>query len=225
MPGVTRFAIVRKVFGWLVLVVLVVTLALILKESPVPNAPTSPSAAISAEQKLDAAAQEAHSGQPAQARLGIVELNSYLAQNLQLAGSGSGRAALTADPSASGEPHGAAGSAPAIAAGPQAIRQSQSTVENVKIGMNGSLVKAYVIFNFHGKDLSLEIDGHLCAQGGYLKFDPTGGKIGSFPLPQSALQAAIEKMMESPDNRDKLRLPSDISNIEVQDGQMVISYR
>ncbi len=38
--------------------------------------------------------------------------------------------------------------------------------------MDGDLVKAYVIFNFHGKDMSLELDGHLGTQDGYIKFEP-----------------------------------------------------
>jgi hypothetical protein len=82
-----------------------------------------------------------------------------------------------------------------------------------------------VTFDFHGKDLSLELDGHLAAQGGYLKFEPVAGKLGSLPLPQSALDSAVEKMMSSPENREKLRLPPDISNIQIVDGQAVVSYK
>ena len=89
----------------------------------------------------------------------------------------------------------------------------------------GDLVKAYVIFNFHGQDLSLELDGHLGAQDGYLKFEPVAGKLGSLPLPQSTLDAAVAKMMSSPENREKLKLPDDINNIQIQDGHAVVSYK
>jgi hypothetical protein len=44
-------------------------------------------------------------------------------------------------------------------------------------------------------------------------------------LPQSTLNAAVEKMMASPENRDKLRLPPDISDIKIVDGQAVIQYK
>lgn len=91
--------------------------------------------------------------------------------------------------------------------------------------MDGDLVKAYVVFDFHGKDLSLELDGHLGSQDGYLKFDPVAGKLGDLPLPISVLQSAVDKMMDSPENREKLRLPDEISNIQVADGQAVISYK
>jgi hypothetical protein len=32
-------------------------------------------------------------------------------------------------------------------------------------------------------------------------------------------------MMASPENREKLKLPDDISNIQIQNGQAVVSYK
>jgi hypothetical protein len=105
------------------------------------------------------------------------------------------------------------------------LEDVQSTVKDVKVDMVGDLVKAYVIFDFHGKDISLELDGHLSAENGFMKFEPVSGKLGSLPLPQSTLNAAVEKMMASPENRDKLRLPADISDIKIVDGKAVIQYK
>lgn len=218
MPKATPFAIVRKIFSWFVLVVLIVTLVLILKKSPAPNVVTSPAAATSAEQKLEAAGQAAASGQPAQVQLNSAELNSYLAQNLQLAGS--------SDATAAGQPSQPIAATPDVAgADPQTVAEAESNVKDVKINLDGDLVEAYVIFNVHGADLSLELQGHLYTDGGYLRFEPVGGKIGSFPLPQSALDDAVQKMIASPENREKLRLPDNVSNIEVEDGQVVVSYK
>ncbi len=226
MPSATPFAIVRKVVSWVVLAMLVLTLVLILKESPAPDVVTSPGAAARAEEKLDAAAQAAQSGQPAQVQLNSTELDSYLAQNLQLAGSGSSGSAAATPSSANAQPGVGSANAPAIAgADPQTVEQAETSVQNVKIDLDGDMVKTYVVFNFHGKDLSLEIDGHLSTQDGYLRFDPVDGKIGSFPLPQSALQEAVRRMTDAPENREKLRLPADISNIEVENSQLVVSYR
>ena len=69
--------------------------------------------------------------------------------------------------------------------------------------------------------MALELDGHVGAQDGYIKFDPVGGKLGDLPLPQSTLESAVEKMMASPENREKLRLPADISDIQIVNGQAV----
>jgi hypothetical protein len=105
------------------------------------------------------------------------------------------------------------------------LEQVQSSVKDVSIDMDGDLIKAYVVFDFHGKDLSLELDGHLTTQDGYLKFNPVAGKLGSLPLPQSTLDAAVSRLMDSPENREKLRLPDDIGGIEIADGQAVVSYK
>jgi hypothetical protein len=105
------------------------------------------------------------------------------------------------------------------------LEQVQSSVKDVDIDMDGDMVKAYVTFDFHGKDLALELDGHVGTQDGYLKFEPVAGKLGSLPLPQSTLQAAVGKMMDSPENREKLRLPPDVSNIEISNGQAIVSYK
>jgi hypothetical protein len=91
--------------------------------------------------------------------------------------------------------------------------------------MDGDLVKAYVTFDFHGKDLSLELDGHLGTQDGYVKFNPVAGKLGSLPLPQAVLDSAVEKMTASPENREKLKLPADVSDIQIVNGQAVVSYK
>ena len=105
------------------------------------------------------------------------------------------------------------------------IDQVQSSVKDVKVDMEGDVVKAYVIFDFHGKDLSLELDGHLAAENGYMKFVPIAGKLGSLPLPQSTLNEAVDKLMSSPENREKLKLPADINNIQIVNGQAVVQYK
>jgi len=65
----------------------------------------------------------------------------------------------------------------------------------------------------------------LNAENGYLKFEPVAGKLGSLPLPQSTLDSAVQKMMESPENREKLKLPNDISDIQIVNGNAVVSYK
>ena len=86
-------------------------------------------------------------------------------------------------------------------------------------------VKAYVVFDVHGKDMTLQLEGRLGAQNGYLHFEPLGGQIGSLPIPQSTLESAVQRLMNSPENREKLRLPSEISDLRIQNGEVVASYK
>ena len=221
-----------EVLKWSSLAAIALTLVLVLRESPPPSIPYDANAAARAEQKFQAADQAKAAGQPSQVQLDRNELNSYLAQNLQLEGQPT---TSTSSPQAAAgnsvQPLGSTGApspdpAAALSGGDQAtLEQVQSTVKDVKIDMDGDLVKAYVIFDYHGKDLSLELDGHLTSDNGYIKFEPVAGKLGSLPLPQSTLQAAVDKMMASPENRDKLKLPADISDIQIQDGQAVVKYK
>lgn len=230
MPDLNVATKIYRILNWATFAGLIVVLFLLLHKSPPPNVPYDPGAAKRVEEKFQAADQAKAAGQPAQVAIDRAELNSYLAQNLQLQGSTApaSPASAAADAPAPSNSSKADSSNPLAAlasSDPQTVEQVQSSVKDVKIDMDGDLVKAYVIFDFHGTDLSLELDGHLAAQGGYLKFEPVAGKLGSLPLPQSTLESAVSKMMSSPENREKLKLPDDIRDIQIVDGQVVLSYK
>lgn len=199
---------------------LVITLTLLLSKPAPPTVPNDPRAATRAEQKFAAADQAKAAGQPAQVQLDRTELNSYLQQNLQTANSPQPAAGATPGPAASADPASALNSSDL-----QTIEQAESAVKDVKVDMDGDLVKAFVTYDVHGRDVPVELDGHISAENGYLKFDPVGGKIGSLPLPQSVLEAAVSKMMASPEGREKMKLPDDINDIQIQNGQAVVSYK
>ena len=230
-----------RILSWSSLAALILVVILVLRKAPPPQVAEDPGAAARAEQKFAAAEKAKAAGQPAAVALDPGELNSYLKQNLQLEG-GAAPHSANAPTDASGANAAASSSAPSAPAADGAdasgdplagvqgadqatLDQVQSSVKDVKVDMVGDLVKAYVIFDFHGKDLSLELDGHLSSDGGYIKFDPVGGKLGSLPLPLSTLQAAVDKMMNSPENRDKLKLPPNVSDIQVQNGQAMVTYK
>ncbi len=234
MPSVEVFKKVYRGLAWGAAVALILILILVLRKSPPPPVVYDPSAASRVEQKLMEADRAEASGQHAEVQLNSTELNSYLAQSLQVS--------RPKQPNLNPEDHGVPvqPALPLDTASPAAdssqtpgdlpadgatIEQVQSAVKDVKVDMDGDLVKAYVTFDFHGKDMSLELDGHLGAQDGYLKFDPVAGKLGEMPLPQSVLDSAVSKLMESPESREKLRLPDNVSDIHIADGQAVVSYK
>ena len=231
MPDPSMLKKIYNILTWSSLAVLIVVLGLVLRKSPAPNLPFDPNAAARAEQKFEAADQAKAAGQPGKVALDATELNSYLTQNLEL--QGASVASQPAQPSANA---GSVGSSPTgsspndpVASIPGAdaatLEQVQSSVKDVKVDMEGDIVKAYVVFDFHGKDLSLELEGHLGSENGYLKFEPVSGKLGSLPLPQSTLDSAVAKLMSSPENREKLKLPPDVSDIQIVNGQAVVTYK
>jgi hypothetical protein len=233
------FKIAYRIVRWTALAIMVLALILVAHKSPAPNLPYDANAAASAQQKFTAAGQTQASGQPAQVQLDPNELNSFLQHSVATEGSAQSTTnyvmpgaapdaseddAARNQASPSAQP--SDGSAPDLNADTdQTLDQVQSNVKDFKVDMAGDIAKIYVVFDFHGKDMSLELDGHISAENGYLKFDPVAGKLGSMPLPQSTLQAAVDKLMSSPENREKLRLPPDVSGIQIVDGQVVLSYK
>ena len=230
MPDLAPFKKAYRILSWVSLAGLIVVIVLVLRKSPAPDVPNDPGAAARAEKKFEAADQAKAAGQPAEVALDRTELNSYLSQNLQLdSGQAPAAGATAAGGAASGgAASGTASTNPAAGLGgadQPTLDEVQSSVKDVKVDMVGDVVKAYVLFDFHGKDMTLELDGHLTSENGYMKFEPISGMLGSLPLPQSTLNSAVEKLMASPENREKLRLPSDVSDIKIVDGHAVMSYK
>lgn len=230
---------VYRICRWASLILLVFAIILVLRKSAPPEVPYDPTASARVEQKFAAADLAKSAGRTGQVQLDRTELNSYLHDNLGLEGkqqpspdssgdaSGAARPADAQTASALGgasDTSTGADAAAAAGADPRTVEQVQSSVKDVTIDMDGDLITAYVLFDMHGKDLSLELAGHLGTKDGYLDFRPVEGKLGSLPLPQSTLDEAVEKLVSSPENHEKLKLPPDVKDVEIVNGQAVVTY-
>jgi hypothetical protein len=210
---------------WSTYLAALITLILLLHKTPPPAVQSSPQAAARAEEKLEQVEHTVSEGQKATLRLDESEVNSYLASHLDLAkdapvSSSSGSAAITAN-----TPDAAQGSDGSGTPSAADVEQMRNSVKDVKVQMEGDQVRAYVVFDVHGKDMTLNLVGKLGSQDGYLKFEPVSGQIGSLPIPQSTLETAVKRLMESPENREKLKLPADVSDMHIENGQLVATYQ
>ena len=213
------------------------TLGLMLHKAPAPVVETSPQAAARVEQKFEQVEQAVSNGQPATMRMDQTELNSYLVSHLDITPSANANPSQAAAPSAGQNAASNAkasavpstGSAPELSApagtSAEQIEQVRSSVKDVKVELIEDRVRAYVVFDFHGKEMTLQLEGKLGAEDGYLHFEPVAGQIGSLPIPKSTLEAAVAKMMESPENRAKLKLPNDMSGLKIENGEVVATYK
>jgi hypothetical protein len=208
---------------WSTYLAALITVILLLQKTPPPAVESSPQAAARAEEKLQQVEQTASEGQKATLRLDESELNSYLASHLDLGRAPSASSTAPASATAANAPseNTDASGAPSAAD----VEQMRNSVKDVKIQMEGDQVRAYVVFDVHGKDLTLNLVGTLGSADGYLKFEPVSGQLGSLPLPQSTLEAAVRRIMESPENREKLKLPDDVSDMHIENGQLVATYK
>ncbi len=204
--GSGPWKIIWRAISWGTTALGVVTILLLLHKAAPPEVRKDPAAANRLEEKLQQAEASAAAGVPRVLRVDEAEVNSFLDSHL----------ALNRE-----------GVAPAAAANTKepTLEEVQSTVRDVKINLTDDRVHAYIVFDFHGKDMTLELEGRLHAEGGYMRFDPVSGKIGALPIPQSTLETAVRKMMESPENREKLRLPDELADLRVENGEIVVAYK
>ena len=236
VPWRTIFRVIR----WTTYISAAITIAMILHKAPPPPVETNPQAAARVEQKFEEVQQAISAGQPATMRMDQTELNSYLLSHLDIAAnpdSAQAHAATTATPNTvqAAPPAGATPSAATsgsaldmpLPAGTTAeqIDQVRSQVKDVKVELVDDHVRAYVVFDMHGKDVTLQLEGKLGAQDGYLNFEPVSGQIGSLPLPPSALQTAMRHILENPENREKFKLPADMSDLKIVNGEVVATYK
>jgi hypothetical protein len=217
-----------RVWRWVSLSFLILVLVLILHRAPPPPVAFDPQAAARAEAKINSLQRETLPG-PRELSLDETELNSYLHKNLDLNRENDTENAAPGDtaPRSGPKQPGTAPAPPAVPAPPPdpTVEEMQSSVKDVRITMLEDRIRAYVLFDFHGKDLSLQLEGRLRVENGYLRFEPVSGALGSLPLPESALQNAISRMMASPENRERLRVPDEIRNIHIQNGELIVDYR
>lgn len=217
----STLVLVFRIVRWTVYGCALILLILLLHKAAPPPVATTPEAAARAEQKFQDVQQAVAQGQPATLRMNETELNSYLASHLDLAGNTKTPTAVpNAVPSATTD-----GTPSAEQPTMDDVEQMRSNVKDVKVQLVGDRVRAYVVFDVHGKEMTLQLEGKLGADNGFLKFEPVSGQIGALPIPQATLEAAVRKMMESPENREKLKLPSDISNLRIENGEVVAQYQ
>lgn len=196
-----------RTFRWVTLAALAAVVILVLRQSSPPVVDVDPRAELRLQSKVREVERSIRSSRPQPLRLQEAELNSWMSRNLALAKPSPETAAPIAPP-----------------ASPD-VEEVQSAMRDIKMKLSGNLVSAYVLFDFHGKELSLFLEGYLQTQDGQLRFRPTAGKLGSLPLPQMVLDRAVERLFESPENRDKFRLPPDIANIHAANSELGVSYR
>ena len=226
---VSRWVWAFRCLRWSTYLAALITLILLLHKTAPPAVQITPQAAARAEQKVEEVQQSAAQGEKATLRLDESELNSYLATHLNLAQSSNPAVALpnsapapARDSPTPTPPNAAPTGSDALS--PADIEQARSSVKDVKVQMEGDQVHAYVVFDVHGKDMTLQLVGRLGSADGFLKFEPISGQLGALPIPQSTLETAVQRLMDSSENREKLRLPSDVSEMHIENGQLVATY-
>lgn len=176
-------------------------LFMIFRPAPAPTVTVDPEGAQKAADKFQAAQEAALQGQSFAMPLTEGELNAWLKATLTPGGTG-------------------------LAPGQEPTQeQAMSSMKDIKINLTGDQIRAYTLFTMYGKDVSLRLTGKLHVKDGRLRLDPTEGSIGTLPIPKVTLGGATSTLFDSPTNREKFILPPHIADVQIQNGELVISYK
>jgi hypothetical protein len=181
---------------WAIVLGCLTALFMMLRTAPPPQVAVDPEGAQKTGGKFQAAQEAATQGQSFALALTEAELNAWLQANLVPGGGG-----------------------------PLAHEQVQSSMKDIRIHLVGDRVHAYTVFNLYGKDVSLQLTGKLQVKDGRIRLDATDGLLGTLPIPKATLGSAVSSLFDSPNNRGKFTLPPHIADVQVQNGELMISYK
>jgi hypothetical protein len=198
-----------RILPWISLTITVSILLLILHQTPPLPIQTDPQAADRVAEKMAQLQMALQRGQPQALRLNEAELNQWMRDNLAIASTYQAQQAGIPVP---------LGQEPTV-------QEVQSALKDVRMNLIGNQLRAYALFVIYGKEVSLQLDGTLETQDGYIRLKPTAGKLGSLPIPSSTLDHVVQQLFDSPQNRDKFQLPPHIESVRIEHNSLIISTR
>jgi hypothetical protein len=196
------FSQLFRIARWAIVLGCMVALFMMFRQAPPPVVAVDPEGAQKAGDKFLAAQEAATQGQSFSMPLTEAELNAWVQANLIQSG----------------------GAAP-TGGGPPTQAQVQSSMKDIKLHLVGNQIQAYTLFNLYGKDVTLQLTGTLQVKDGRLRLDATEGMLGTLPIPKATLGSATAGLFDSPTNREKFVLPAHIADVQVLNGELVISYK
>jgi hypothetical protein len=198
----------QRIVSLSTLAISVFTLFLVLRRPAPVAAPISPKAmaanAQSFQEKVSQLEQPKESGAgDNEVRMNADELNAALAQ---------AAGALTSQTAPGNDSSAASG-------GASQASMAMPTLKDPQLSMDGDLLRGQFLTQIAGKDVYLTLAGHLGAKDGYATFDATEVKVGDLTIPASLVNDVLQKKLA--EQRDQLKLPSNVKDLKIENGQLV----
>jgi hypothetical protein len=96
-------------------------------------------------------------------------------------------------------------------------------IKSTQVSFEDDVVKGQFLTEVYGKDVYITVAGHLGSRDGYVTFQPTEFKVGDLSVPVSLVNAALQRKLADPENREKLKLPEFVKDLRVEEGELVIT--
>ncbi len=217
-PETTRShsGILKRVIKALPLISLVALLGaiyLVLKQAPPIQIQMDPRALDRVDRKMLELEMAVSLGQPYILSFDEAELNAWLRASMGVGAQGAAASVR--------------GYAPGVNVpvdDPQ-FQETQRAMKDLRVKISGDLLRAYAVFDFHGRNLSLLLEGRVRVEHGYLQVDPTSAQIGSLPIPKATLEHVVNRLFDSPQNRETFALSPMISTVDISQGHLFVGYR
>jgi len=209
---------VQRIISFATLAISILTLVLVLRR-PAPVAPALAPAAVAAnaqsfQEKVNQLAQPRVSGEgESEVRMSSGEVSAALAQAAGLLPSAT--SANTSTSSSSANPPSASGSMEFPGAVPN--------IRDYQVSMDGDIVRGQFLTQIAGKDVYLTLAGHLGSKDGYATFDATEVKVGDLSVPTALVNEVLQKKLA--EQRDQLKLPSNVRDLKIENGELVFVER
>jgi hypothetical protein len=205
-----------SIFSMVTLLIAIGALVLALKR-PDPVAPPLTPASLAANvQSYQGKVEQLGQSQPgeqsgAEVRLTASEVTAAIAQ--------ASAAAMGAQPGASSQAGTTIDPNAAISAG----SADQAILGEPIISFDGDTVHGQFLTEIAGKKVTVTVSGHLGAKDGYATFDPTEFKIGELSVPVSLVNDSLQKKLL--DQHDRLKLPDSVSDVRIENGELVLKQK
>jgi hypothetical protein len=218
------FVRIYKIGRWFVLLGLIVAIVLMLQTPATPPPPSPESREDLTRQfetKMVSLQQSVESGSTAASEsFTASEVNATLLSSLEQERRGQGASAIASNIVGSVSAQGTPSAAGAMQGAGTSL--GESNLKDARVAFAGDEVTGYFVTEVYGKEMYVTISGKLGAKDGYVTFDPSGFKVGDLAVPVALVNPALQKKLADPENRDKLKLPEFVSDIHVENGQLVV---
>jgi hypothetical protein len=192
-----------KVARWIILILLIGVIVFMLKRPPAPAQPLTPAQVKEQAQhfenklqQIETARQSGSSPDPESTTFTSDEVNAFVQD-----------ASERAAQEAAKEPK---------------LQEAQQQIKSTEVAFSGDEVIAQAVTERYGRDIYITVRGRLGTDSGYLRFYPTGFKIGDLSVPVSLVDPTLQKKLNERETREKLKLPEFVADLHIENGRLVI---
>jgi hypothetical protein len=106
-----------------------------------------------------------------------------------------------------------------------ASQQGSVVLKAASVHLEGEGFVGVFTLSVSGKELYLTLMGTLAALDGRLQIEPSAAKLGRLPIPAPVFRRLLEKQFDTPEARERLRLPELIKDVRIENGELLVEAK